>query len=64
LVNGNSTVTYSPRNELLRAVDLRLMALEEELATSFNRAAGAPCSTQQISDLSAFAEHFGAIDLR
>ena len=40
------------------------MALEEELATSFNLAVGAPCSTQQISDLSAFAEHYGAIDLR
>lgn len=54
----------SSRNELLRALDMRLEALEEELATSFNRAAGGTCSPQQIADLSAFAEHFGAINLR
>lgn len=52
------------KNELLRALEVRLMALEDELAASVNRAAGATCSVQQISDLIAFAEHFGAINLR
>lgn len=54
----------SARNELLRALDLRLEALEEELALSFNRAAGATCSPKQIADLSAFSEHFGVMNLR
>ncbi|XP_020267753.1 serine/arginine repetitive matrix protein 1-like isoform X2 [Asparagus officinalis] len=52
------------KNELLRALDLRLTVLEEELSSSFNRAAGATCYRQQIYDISAFTEHFGAIDLR
>lgn len=52
------------RNELLRALELRLTALREELSTAFSRAAGATCSTEKIADLTAFAEHFGAIDLR
>ncbi|KAI0531358.1 hypothetical protein KFK09_000911 [Dendrobium nobile] len=51
------------KNELLRAMDLRLAALKEELVDSFNRAAGAKCSTNQISDLASFAHHFGAAEL-
>ncbi|XP_020681330.1 uncharacterized protein LOC110098757 [Dendrobium catenatum] len=51
------------KNELLRAMDLRLAALKEELVASFNRAAGATCSTNQISDLASFARHFGAAEL-
>ncbi|KAK1265473.1 hypothetical protein QJS04_geneDACA016949 [Acorus gramineus] len=52
------------KNELLKAMDLRLMVLKEELASAFNRAAGATCSVKQISDLAAFMQHFGAKDLR
>lgn len=52
------------RNELLRAINLRLTVLKEELAVSFNRAAGTTLSTKQISDIEAFAHHFGAVDLR
>lgn len=59
----NCTMDYA-RNELLRALEVRLTALGDELATSFNQAAGAICSTQQISDLSEFAKHFGATNLR
>ncbi|KAH0471061.1 hypothetical protein IEQ34_000784 [Dendrobium chrysotoxum] len=51
------------KNELLRAMDLRLAALKEELVASFNRAAGATCCTNQISDLASFAQHFGAAEL-
>ncbi|PKA58564.1 hypothetical protein AXF42_Ash008851 [Apostasia shenzhenica] len=52
------------KNELLRAMDLRLTALKEELGASFNRAAGATCCSNQISNVAVFAQHFGAIDLR
>ncbi|KAJ6832422.1 serine/arginine repetitive matrix protein 1-like isoform X2 [Iris pallida] len=52
------------KNELLRALDLRLMALKDELAASFNRAAGATCSRCQISNIAAFVQYFGVTDLR
>ncbi|XP_020695058.1 uncharacterized protein LOC110108662 [Dendrobium catenatum] len=52
------------KNELLRALDLRLAALKEELTSAFNRASGATCFSNQISDLASFAQHFGATELR
>ncbi|KAL5974897.1 hypothetical protein ACLOJK_031572 [Asimina triloba] len=52
------------RNELLRAMDLRLTVLRDELASVFNRAAGASCSLEQIVDLEAFSAHFGAVEMR
>ena len=54
----------SDRNELLRAVDLRLTALRDEIAAAFNQATGARCSTKDISDLENFAHHFGAKEIR
>ncbi|CAL9111453.1 unnamed protein product [Musa textilis] len=58
---GSSDVT---KNELLRAMELRLTVLKEEFAASFNRAAGSTLSVKQISDLAAFAQHFEVRDLR
>ncbi|XP_062092267.1 uncharacterized protein LOC133798095 [Humulus lupulus] len=52
------------KNELLRALDLRLTALKSELATSFSEAACSICSTKEITDLAKFSEHFGGIELR
>lgn len=51
------------KNELLRAMNVRLTALKEELVINFNRATGTTCSIDQISDLASFAQHFGAIEL-
>ncbi|WOK95892.1 muscle M-line assembly protein unc-89-like isoform X1 [Canna indica] len=59
--SGSSDAT---KNELLRAVELRLLVLKEELAASFNRAAGATLSVKQILDIAKFVEHFEVRDLR
>lgn len=52
------------RNELLRAVELRLVVLKDELIASLKRAAGATLSVKQISDLAKFSQHFEVRDLR
>ncbi|KAJ6838449.1 serine/arginine repetitive matrix protein 1-like isoform X2 [Iris pallida] len=63
-IKGETASSDATKNELLRALDLRLMALREELTASFNHAAGATCSTCQLSNLAAFMEYFDVTDLR
>eukprot|EP00250_Pteridium_aquilinum_P007673 c17345_g1_i1 orf=327-4910(-) len=46
--------------ELLRAMDLRLLALQQEQTTAFGRAAAAGFSSENMADLIGFSEHFGA----
>ncbi|PIA59713.1 hypothetical protein AQUCO_00400543v1 [Aquilegia coerulea] len=58
------TSADATKNELLRAMDLRVAALREELVAAFSQAAGGACSCEQIVDLVAFSNYFGAIDLR
>nr|XP_019710443.1 uncharacterized protein LOC105057241 isoform X3 [Elaeis guineensis] len=63
-INVETMSSDATKNDLLRAIDLRFTVLKEELAASFDRAAGTTLSSKQISDLEAFARHFQAVDLR
>ncbi|XP_024989495.1 histone H3.v1-like isoform X2 [Cynara cardunculus var. scolymus] len=58
------TSSIDSKNELLRAVELRLTALKDEIAAAFDQATGARCSTKDLSDLENFAHHFGAKKIR
>ncbi|XP_068669543.1 uncharacterized protein [Aristolochia californica] len=55
---------YATKNELLRAMELRLTASRTELIAALERAAGATCSIEQTTSLNEFARHFGATDIR
>ncbi|XP_026413729.1 serine/arginine repetitive matrix protein 2-like isoform X2 [Papaver somniferum] len=63
-VDSQTVPSDATRNELLRAMDLRIAVLKEDFTASFNQAVGAPCSIEQITDLVTFCEHFGAMELR
>ncbi|XP_009608416.1 uncharacterized protein [Nicotiana tomentosiformis] len=52
------------KNELLRAMDLRLAALTGELAAVFDKAVGTKCSFEDITNIEKFSYYFGAVDLR
>ncbi|XP_071675259.1 uncharacterized protein [Lolium perenne] len=56
-VGPNSSV--ATKNELLRALDLRLSALKEEILVLLSRAVGSNLSNKEISNLSTFVQHFG-----
>ncbi|PIN04933.1 hypothetical protein CDL12_22532 [Handroanthus impetiginosus] len=51
------------KNELLRAMDLRLNALRGELTTAFDQAAGSRYSVEEMTDIQKFCRHFGSEDL-
>ncbi|GJN33096.1 hypothetical protein PR202_gb21660 [Eleusine coracana subsp. coracana] len=52
------------RKELLRAIDVRLSALKQDLATACSRASSAGFNPNSVSELLLFATHFGANRLR
>ncbi|XP_071687168.1 uncharacterized protein [Rutidosis leptorrhynchoides] len=58
----NITSSVDSKNELLKAVDLRLMSLKDEIVATFNQATNGRCSIKDISDLENFAHHLGAKD--
>lgn len=52
------------KNELLRAMDLRVTTLRCELVSAFNHAAQSMCSVKEITNIKNFCEHFGVENLR
>ncbi|XP_062215710.1 uncharacterized protein LOC133916173 isoform X2 [Phragmites australis] len=60
--NVDPNSSEATKNELLRALDLRLTALKEEILVLLNQAVGSNLSTREISDLSAFVQQFGTSD--
>ncbi|VFQ99554.1 unnamed protein product [Cuscuta campestris] len=62
--DDNYQTPDSSKNELLRAIDLRLTTLRGELADAFDLAVGTTCSCEDIIGVEKFSDHFGADDLR
>ncbi|CAH9098106.1 unnamed protein product [Cuscuta europaea] len=62
--DDNSLTPDSSKNELMRAIDLRLTTLRRELGDAFDQAAGTYCSGEDIFGIEKFSDHFGAADLR
>ncbi|XP_065008466.1 uncharacterized protein LOC108952111 isoform X1 [Musa acuminata AAA Group] len=60
--DGTNTVAAADitKKELLRAIDLRLVTLKQDLATACARACSAGFTTDSVSELLLFAEYFGA----
>ncbi|XP_050209771.1 COP1-interacting protein 7-like [Mercurialis annua] len=52
------------KDELVRAMDLRLTSLRKELAAGLSKAAGLTCSSKDIYSLISFCETFGATDVK
>ncbi|XP_022146784.1 uncharacterized protein LOC111015906 isoform X2 [Momordica charantia] len=61
---GEFASSAASKNDLLRAMELRLTALNRDLTAAFDKACGSTCSSKEISHLVKFAEHFGATNLK
>ncbi|XP_078444910.1 GPI-anchored adhesin-like protein isoform X2 [Wolffia australiana] len=56
----DSTPADATKKELLRAIDVRLAAVKQELSAACARASAAGFTLESISDLRLFADYFGA----
>lgn len=66
-VSNTATIFYNVllhRKELLKAIDVRVLALKKDLTTSFERVSAAGFTLDNISELLLFAEQFGAHRLK
>lgn len=59
-----SLLLFSYRKELLRAIDVRLVAVRQDLTTACARASAAGFNPSTVSELQLFADHFGAHRLK
>ncbi|XP_027339260.1 uncharacterized protein LOC113853025 isoform X2 [Abrus precatorius] len=59
----NNVSSDASKNELLRAMDLRLTALSDKLAETLNNVTGATCSPEDLTYLAKFSQQFGATDI-
>ncbi|TVU37929.1 hypothetical protein EJB05_11273 [Eragrostis curvula] len=59
-VTASAAAADITKKELLRAIDVRLSALKQDLATACSRASSAGFNPNSVSELLLFANHFGA----
>ncbi|GJN33095.1 hypothetical protein PR202_gb21659 [Eleusine coracana subsp. coracana] len=59
-VTASAAAADITKKELLRAIDVRLSALKQDLATACSRASSAGFNPNSVSELLLFATHFGA----
>ncbi|KAK8524743.1 hypothetical protein V6N12_029600 [Hibiscus sabdariffa] len=57
---GMIAAADTTKKELLRAIDVRLNAVQQDLATAFARASAAGFNSDTVSELQQFADWFGA----
>ncbi|XP_016449090.1 uncharacterized protein LOC107774133 isoform X3 [Nicotiana tabacum] len=62
--DDNSSSSDASKNELLRAIELRLTALKGELAAAIDQAAGTTCSFEDVINIEKFSYYFGAVEMR
>ncbi|XP_062189457.1 uncharacterized protein LOC133892602 [Phragmites australis] len=59
-VTASAAAADITKKELLKAIDVRLSALKQDLATACSRASSAGFNHSSVSELLLFANHFGA----
>ncbi|EOY27339.1 Uncharacterized protein TCM_029207 isoform 3 [Theobroma cacao] len=57
---GMTAAADATKKELLRAIDVRLITVQQDLATAFARASAAGFNSDTVSELQQFADRFGA----
>nr|XP_027122575.1 uncharacterized protein LOC113739542 isoform X1 [Coffea arabica] len=63
LGSGAAAAADATKKELLRAIDVRLLAVQQDLTTACARATAAGFNPDTVLDLQMFADYFGALRL-